>query len=321
MKNVFVLFFLFGWTGLFSQVTIDNSLSFQTDNAKKYSIYVPSGYDSNQPSKLMVGLHPFNTNRWDAQSWRDTLITFSEENNLLLLCPDGGSDGRIDDPIDTAFTTFIIDSMLHWYNVDDSKIFLMGFSWGGRTTYSYGLNHADRFAGLMPIGGAMNGISGQETYFTNANKKAFYVIHGSSDSPQSRYFPFINSLEANNACHETNYLQGVGHTIDFPNRNQILTTAFQWLDSQNCASSNAENIKELSSRISVFPNPIVAGSELTIKSDLAILKIELFDLSGKKIAEESDSNQLNLTQNFSGFYTLKIQTSEGVAVKKIEVLK
>lgn len=321
MKNVLLLFLLFGCTTLFGQQTIDKAIPFQNDNQKKYSIYVPSGYDANQPAKLMVGLHPFNTNRWDAQSWRDTLITFSEENNLLMLCPDGGSDGRIDDQIDTAFTTFLIDSMLQWYNVDESKIFLMGFSWGGRTTYSYGLNHADRFAGFMPIGAAMSGITGNEAYFSNANKKAFFVIHGSADSPQSRYFPFINSLDNNGACHETNYLQGINHTIDFPNRNQILTDAFQWLDGQNCASSSVKKNDVLSSKISVFPNPISINSELQINSDLTILKVELFDLSGKKLTERSNSNQLKLNPVLSGFHTLKIHTSEGIAVKKIEVLK
>ena len=85
MKNALVLILLIGLTPAFGQVTIDNAIPFQTDNQKKYSIYVPAGYDDGQPSKLMVGLHPLNPNRWDARSWRDTLITFSEENNLLLL--------------------------------------------------------------------------------------------------------------------------------------------------------------------------------------------------------------------------------------------
>ena len=34
---------------------------------------------------------------------------------------------------------------------------------------------------------------------------------------------------------ETNLLSGVGHTIDFPNRNQILTDGFIWLEDK-CAN-------------------------------------------------------------------------------------
>ena len=104
---------------------------FQTDNFKKYSLYVPSSYDASVPQPLMLGLHPLNTNRWDGQAWRDTLIQFAEMNNLLLVCPDGGPDGRIDDAIDTAFTSVLLDSVATWYNVDhEEKNILMGFQLG-----------------------------------------------------------------------------------------------------------------------------------------------------------------------------------------------
>lgn len=304
-----------------AQITIDEVIAFQSDNAKKYSVYVPSSYDGTTPAKMMVGLHPLNTSRWDSKSWRDTLISFSEENNLVLLCPDGAADGRIDDPIDTAFTTFIIDSMLNRFSVDESKIYLMGFSWGGRTTYSYGLNHAARFAGFMPIGGAMNGISGNESYFANADKKIFYVIHGSDDSPQSRYFPFLTSLEQNGACYETNYLQGVGHTIDFPNRNQILTDAFKWIEVQNCDASDLSESRDLPSKISVFPNPVLAGSALNIVTDFSIVKLDIFDLAGKKIASSIGANDIDLDEKLNGIYTIKIKTEEGTVVKKFEVIR
>ncbi len=58
---------------LISQEKIDSGFPFQNDNFKKYSLYVPSSYDESTPQSLMLGLHPLNTNRWDAESWRDTL--------------------------------------------------------------------------------------------------------------------------------------------------------------------------------------------------------------------------------------------------------
>jgi poly(3-hydroxybutyrate) depolymerase len=85
-----------------AQQRIDGSFAFQTDPSKNYSLYIPSGYDSSTPHRLMIGFHPFNTNRWDAEAWCDTLTAFAEFNNLILACPDGGADGSIDDPIDTA---------------------------------------------------------------------------------------------------------------------------------------------------------------------------------------------------------------------------
>jgi len=178
-------------------------------------------------------LHPLNISRWDGESWCDTLIDFAEMNNLLLVCPDGGLDGAIDDPIDTVFSTVLLDSMNIWFNVNPAKVFAMGFSWGGKTVYTYGLNHIERFAGFMPIGAAVN-VSEVAGIDQNAAWHPFYLVHGSNDSPSQRFTPLKNAMENNNACVNSILMSGVGHTIDFPNRNQILTEAFQWIDSVAC---------------------------------------------------------------------------------------
>lgn len=217
----------------FSQTRIDSTINFQTDPIKQYSIYVPSTYNAATPSKMMVGLHPFNTARWNSISWCDTLIAFAETNNLLLICPDGGADGQVDDDIDTAFTSAIIDSMFTWYNVDTAKIFAMGFSWGGKTTYSYGLRRPNLFAGYMPIGAVIT-TSEVSSFIENADGKPFYLVHGSQDNPGAGYTSMLTELDDYYACTNGILLSGVGHTIDFPNRNQILTDGFMWLDSVTC---------------------------------------------------------------------------------------
>ena len=117
----------------------------------------------------------------------------------------------------------------------------MGFSWGGRTVYSYGLNHVERFAGFMPIGAAANSFSGKEAWFENAKDQPFYLIHGSKDSPKSRFTRFLNALERNEACVNSKLLEGIGHTVDFENRTQIYTDAFNWLDRQVCGNSSTPN--------------------------------------------------------------------------------
>ena len=89
----------------FGQKRIDSTLAFQDNEAKKYSLFIPSDFDPFTPTKAVVALHPFNPEKWDAASWCDELMVFAEENSVILICPDGDEDGRIDDPIDTAFTT------------------------------------------------------------------------------------------------------------------------------------------------------------------------------------------------------------------------
>ncbi|MEO6191241.1 MAG: hypothetical protein ABIO44_13735, partial [Saprospiraceae bacterium] len=116
--NKLIAFFLLNCTGLFSQVRIDSSFSFQSDPAKKYSLYIPSSYKVSHANRLMLALHPLNTSRWNGQSWCDTLVSFAQQNGLILVCPDGGLDGAINDPIDTAFTSALLDSMKFWYSID-----------------------------------------------------------------------------------------------------------------------------------------------------------------------------------------------------------
>ena len=253
----FLLLSILASSTLFAQQRIDATMPFQTDPAKKYSIYIPSNYSAGTPHKMMLGLHPWNVNRWNAQSWCDTLTDFAESNNLILICPDGGNDGQVDDPIDTAFTTAILDSMEVWYTIDTTKVYVMGFSWGGKTTYTYGLRNTDRFGGYMPIGAAINGAGEISTVAVNANNEAFYVIHGSQDNPNLRFNPLVGSLNNNNAIVKTLLMNGVGHTIDFANRNSILSDAYFWIDSVNCAqlaSASIENFETYKS-ITVFPEP------------------------------------------------------------------
>lgn len=266
MKQFFTLILLAFILQINAQERIDGTLPFQTDNAKKYSIFVPSNYDAATPNKMMLALHPLNTNRWDAISWCDTLIAFADANDLLLICPDGGIDGAVDDQIDTAFTSVILDSMMTWYNVDAAKVYAMGFSWGGRTTYSYGLRNPDKFAGFLPIGAAIESTNQVDGFLQNAADKPFYLVHGGNDSPSVRYTPMLNALNENDACVESILMPGVGHTIDFPNRNAILTEAFQWIENVVCGDlpSAVADVQEVKGE--VYPNPVKVGAIVQVEN-------------------------------------------------------
>ena len=253
----------------------------------------------------MLGLHPLNTNRWDAESWCDTLIVFAEANNLILACPDGGADGAVDDPIDTAFTSVLLDSMAIWYDIDLEKTYAMGFSWGGKTVYTYGLNHIDRFRGFMPIGAAVN-LNEVSSVIQNANGKPYYLVHGGNDTPNVRFTPLLNALNDNNAITNSLLMPGVGHTIDFPNRNQILTDAFHWLDSVNCAQLNTTSIVELEeqTQIVLFPNPVSTSTSINLSLVDGLegkFAIQIFDQKGALVFSKEDQ-ALNQGANDLDFY-------------------
>lgn len=308
-----------------SQQSIDGSFPFQTDPAKKYSIYIPSGYSAAEPSKLMLGLHPLNTMRWDAESWRDTLIAFAEETQVILLCPDGGSDGRIDDPIDTAFTSALLDSAHHWYTIDSAKQYVMGFSWGGLTTYTYGLRRTKVFSGFIPIGAAINGAQPISSFIGNADGTPWYLVHGSQDSPGTRFLPLKDSLEAYGAILNDTLMPGIGHTIDFPNRNMILVNAFHWIDSVNCTVQDTTQ-----EDTALFVRPLydysihVYASEKVIvieNSTTETLELELFSLEGKRVRASSDliregQNSIAVPELKSGFYIVRLRHEDEVILSK-----
>lgn len=309
-----------------AQTRIDGSFAFQTDPNKLYSIYVPSGYDSLVPNGMVVGLHPWNTSRWNAASWCDTLIAFAEMNNVLLACPDGGFDGQVDDQIDTAFTTVLIDSMQHWYNVDPARIFAMGFSWGGRTVYTYGFNHTETFCGYLPIGAAITGTTTvPPSLFGQARNKPVYIVHGENDSPNNRYWPMVNALPDSGIVLNSILMPGIQHTIDFPNRNQILTTAFQWIDSV-CGSSTVAIDPSLEQSVRLSPNPAPLGATIRLHLSPAPLnapQIRLLDIKGRELALPATAWKAGLLEFRPdnglrpGIYFLEWQADAAKGVQKV----
>jgi hypothetical protein len=327
MKNLLFILLLISYSSLIGQTRIDGSFEFQNDSAKKYSLYIPSGYQAGTAHRLMLGLHPFNTNRWDAESWCDTLIVFAETNNLILACPDGGIDGAVDDPIDTAFTSILLDSIAVWYDVNPEKTYAMGFSVGGKTTYTYGLNHIDRFRGFMPIGAAVT-ISDVNNVIQHASENLYYLVHGANDSPNIRFTPLLNTLNDNGAITNSKLMPGVGHTIDFPNRNQILTNAFQWLDSVNCAQLTPVFELKENGLIDIFPNPVMKGNPINILADSNLsfrYNIEIFDQKGALVYNENNkalnpgTNILNIILDQGLYFIIIKEDSKVISSKKLMV--
>ncbi|MEO8087606.1 MAG: hypothetical protein ABI763_12335 [Bacteroidota bacterium] len=300
-KIILIGILLFTSTFLQAQIRIDGTFPFQTDTAKQYSLFIPSGYNASIPHRVMLALHPLNISVWNSISWCDTLRDFAESNNLILVCPDGGVDGMIDDPIDTAFTSALLDSVQAWYNIDLQKIYVMGFSWGGKTTYTYGLSHAWRFGGFIPIGAAVNGTTEVTGIIQNAAGKPFYLVHGESDSPGTRFYPVRTALINNGAIEKDTLMPGIAHTINFPNRNQILSAAYQWIDSVNCAnlSIGINPYSKTPVVFSIFPSVIKDGVYFTLEiniSEQASYQFKIFDASSKLMETKSFSFQKGLNQ-------------------------
>jgi len=240
MKKIGLILTLCLLVGTVFSQRIDSSFVF-SGNSHNYSLYIPTNYNPAVPNKMILGFHPLNVGVWNSITWCDTLVDMAEANNLIVVCPDGGTNGVVDDMADTLFTTALLDSMEVWYNIDTDKVYAIGFSVGGRATYTYSLSNSNRIKGFIPIGAAINGTNEvNSTLQANAACKPVYLIHGGNDNPNVRYWPVRGALVTAGAHVNSVLMPGIGHTMNFPNADSIMSWAYQWVDSLNCAPVTAD---------------------------------------------------------------------------------
>jgi hypothetical protein len=82
--------------------------------------------------------------------------------------------------------------------------------------------------------------------------------------------------------------------------------------------SSPYNQKDLSSKITVYPNPIEEFVSIKAHNHIQINSLKLFDLLGKMVLEsKSNKKQFELTHIKTGVYFLQIETNKGNLVKRI----
>jgi predicted esterase len=190
------------------------------------SFYVPNDYNAEKSYKLMVCLHGLGDN---STNFRNALIsslkwnTFMEE--VIFACPDGGTDQNKDfytPEGDEQIIQRTIDFAKQMYNIDTTKIYLEGFSLGGRSALKYSLDNPEKFYGVLLNTPALQGVEDARKNplvsimynYQNASKLKIAVSYGEEDF--SYYYPVNNmfdSLVANNGIAMIQEVAGMGHSV------------------------------------------------------------------------------------------------------------
>lgn len=139
-----------------------------------YALYVPESYDGGRVYPLIVCLHGAG---FGGATYLDRWQPRLKE-GFILACP------TIDD---AAWWTkdaedlvqAVVSELSLRYWIDPDRIFLTGMSNGGTGTFLIGLNHADRFAALVPMASALP--HALYPLLENARSTRFYIIHGARD--------------------------------------------------------------------------------------------------------------------------------------------
>ncbi len=145
-------------------------------------LYVPESISSSETTEdkipLVVHLHGGG----GFGELDDTLVSELENRNWIGISPDGRHWGLAkqgcfpgapswayvdsNDPNVGPGEQDILDAII-WaqenYNIDADRIYLTGFSMGGRGTYSIGLKNPDKFAAIAPMSGPMDMFDGYAT--------------------------------------------------------------------------------------------------------------------------------------------------------------
>ena len=137
-----------------------------TEGNRGYFLVVPEGYDSNVPSRLIVGYPGTN---WVGEQIRPYLgLEEYAESNDIFVYPDplwrdfdgwGNLGGWVlgvhanpaDGTEDLEFTEAILDELSEQYCIDQNQIYATGHSWGGDMAQVVSCFLGDRFRATVPV--------------------------------------------------------------------------------------------------------------------------------------------------------------------------
>jgi poly(3-hydroxybutyrate) depolymerase len=140
-----------------------------------YELYVPTSYDPQAPSSLIVLLHGLGS-RPERVIRYQSLTELAEERGYIVVAPMGynvrgwyGSrgpgrastrDDAANDPenlgeLSEADVMQVLNLTLQEFNIDRSEIFLAGHSMGGGGTWHIAIENPDLFAALAPVAPAI----------------------------------------------------------------------------------------------------------------------------------------------------------------------
>lgn len=136
-------------TGYFTtQFSWTNSDGAQTRSLR---VYVPTNYSASSSYALVIGFHGLGdspNNYMQGISYYGTNGYFGK---VIVACPSEGtaSTSWFSGAEDFKIISAIINHVKSTHNIDTSRVFAQGFSFGGKSAYLHGLDEADYLKGII----------------------------------------------------------------------------------------------------------------------------------------------------------------------------
>jgi len=152
-----------------------------------YRLFIPEAYSASKPNALLIALHGMGGDEntmFDA--YGGALKPEAGRVGMVVACPKGRDSASMYRDSAEQDVMDVLAEVRRDYNIDSSRIYLMGHSMGGYGTWSVAMSHPDVFAALGPISGG-----GNPAGMAKIAHIAEYVVHGDDD----RVVPFAVGAE------------------------------------------------------------------------------------------------------------------------------
>jgi polyhydroxybutyrate depolymerase len=167
--------------------------------ARSYLVYVPPSYDPAEPMPLVMALHG-RPGTAAGLAYLFDLNRIASENGFIVVYPDGtpvkgagagrewnyarGTPGYRDPGVDDVdFLSVLVDDLSRDLNIDQSRLYMTGFSNGGFMTQRLACDAGERWAAFAPIGATLYPVLLDECVGRPPIPLMF--IHGTQDASVS----------------------------------------------------------------------------------------------------------------------------------------
>jgi predicted peptidase len=146
-------------------------------NPVLYAVSVPDGYRSSTPAPLVIVLHPGGqrTRYYGGDFMRRVVEPALRQLKAIMIAPDCSGRDWADASCEQPVLT-LIDRATRSYNVDRTRVLVVGYSMGGRGTWHMAARHPELFTAAIPMAASTRGMT-----IDQLGRQPTYVIHSRED--------------------------------------------------------------------------------------------------------------------------------------------
>ncbi|MGB1296374.1 MAG: T9SS type A sorting domain-containing protein [Flavobacteriales bacterium] len=276
-----------------SQTTGSFNKNLTVDGVSRSVEYaVPNTYNANEKYGLLVAL-PGCGNTSKSAEFRDQLDFMNADFKTIVVAPHGISSlyYKMDDADSTIISKSIQDA-LSTYNIDESHVFLTGFSCNGYVATKYGTySTIYPFAGIIPYNA---GISMDEINAGDFNLETDVptcICIGDQDPNLVTNKTIADSISHYGGNVFLNEMPGVGHTTGNASFKDEVSECMQWMKNILPPLSVNEEIEH--SELVSWNNSHGKSLSFDLATNPKNAKLVVYDVTGKLIY----STNITKTQN------------------------